>query len=329
MKDMLVLEKPVEYKLEPPDYDGLWKKIIGELFEQFTAFFAPDLHEEIDFSADFDALQQELNQEIMSQKGGKAIADKLFKVYLKNGKEKWFLIHVEVQDKDEEGFSDRMFRYFYRIYDRFDREIYAIALMTDVKKSKYAGPFNYSFYGTEINYRYNTYDFYGKDIEQLKQSSNPFATAVVAGIYASKSKQDVEIRYELKKSLVTSILEKYDTAAETTIDHLNSLIYFVDNLLKLPEEMKHKLREELNPYLGEEVITKMRAEKSNQPPTIAELIKDYKQEGREEGIEKGKREATINFAKMLLHENYEDSEIVKLTGLSKEEVEEQRQIMQE
>ena len=73
----------------------------------------------------------------------------------------------------------------------------------------------------------------------------------------------------------------------------------------------------------------MRAEKSNQPPTIAELIKDYKQEGREEGIEKGKREATINFAKMLLHENYEDSEIVKLTGLSKEEVEEQRQIMQE
>src|SRR5690625_1001631 len=88
MKDMLVLEKPVEYKLEPPDYDGLWKKIIGELFEQFTAFFAPDLHEEIDFSANFDVLQQELNQEIMSEKGGKAIADKLFKVYLKNGKEK-------------------------------------------------------------------------------------------------------------------------------------------------------------------------------------------------------------------------------------------------
>src|SRR5690625_2852728 len=166
MKDMLVLEKPVEYKLEPPDYDGLWKKIIGELFEQFTAFFAPDLHEEIDFSADFDALQQELNQEIMSQKGGKEIADKLFKVYLKNGKEKWILIHVEVQDRDEEDFPDRMFRYFYRIYDRFDREIYAIALLTDAKKSKYAGPFNYSFYGTKAYYEYNTYDFHWKDIIQ-------------------------------------------------------------------------------------------------------------------------------------------------------------------
>src|SRR5690625_1547683 len=138
MKEM-VLEKPADYKPKPPDYDGLWKKIIGELFEQFTAFFAPDLHEEIDFSADFDALQQELNQEIMSQKGGKEIADKLFKVYLKNGKEKWILIHVEVQDRDEEDFPDRMFRYFYRIYDWFDGEIYASCIMTYARTSRDTG----------------------------------------------------------------------------------------------------------------------------------------------------------------------------------------------
>src|SRR5699024_3751809 len=260
------------------------------------------------------------NQEIMNKKSGKVFTDKLFKVFMKNGKEKWILIHVEVQDKDEKDFYDRMFRYFYRIYARFDREIYAIALLTDANKSKYASHFNYSFYGTEVNYKYNTYDFHGKDIEQLKQSSNPFAIAVVAGIYASKSKQDVEIRYEFKKSLITSILEKYETAEGMTIDHLNSLIYFVDYLLKLPEEMKHRLREELNPYLGEEVITKMRAEKRNQPPTIAELI--------EEGKEEGKKEAIKDIVITLIRDNYSDENISEITKLTRKEVEEIRKAVQ-
>src|SRR5699024_5587990 len=176
------------------------------------------------------------------------------------------------------------------------------------------------------NYKYNTYDFYGKDIEQLKRSSNPFAIAVVAGIYAIKSKQDAEIRYAFKKSLVTSILEKYDTAAEATIDHLNSLIYFVDNLLKLPEEMKHKLREELNPYLGEEVITKMRAEKTNQPPTIAELMKEYEQEG----IEKGKKEAIKNISEAisLIRKNYSNEKISEITKLTSEDLGEIRKSIQ-
>src|SRR5699024_7198882 len=103
-------------------------------------------------------------------------------------------------------------------------------------------------------------------------------------------------------------------------DHLNSLIYFVDYLLKLPEEMKHRLREELNPYLGEEVITKMRAEKTNQPPTIAELI--------EEGKEEGKKEAIKDIAISLIRDNYSDEKISEITKLTREEVEEIRKAVQ-
>jgi len=45
MENVLVLEKPAVYQTNPTDYDGLWKKIIEELFEEFMLFFAPDLHE--------------------------------------------------------------------------------------------------------------------------------------------------------------------------------------------------------------------------------------------------------------------------------------------
>jgi len=96
MENALVLEKPTTYKTNATDYDGLWKKIIEDLFEEFMLFFAPVLHEEIDYSMDFDALQQEVHQQIIQIKGGKAIADKIFKVFLKNGREKWILVYTEI-----------------------------------------------------------------------------------------------------------------------------------------------------------------------------------------------------------------------------------------
>jgi predicted transposase/invertase (TIGR01784 family) len=338
MIEMIAAEKPADYGQEPatPDYDGLWKKIIGELFEEFTAFFAPALYEEIDFSADFDVLQQELHQEIMKKKAGKAFADKLFKVFLKDGKEKWVLIHVEVQDENQQDFPERMFRYFYRIYDRFNREIFAVALMTDVSQKADPGRFSYSFYGTEVDYRYHMYDFHGKDIEQLERSTNPFATAVIAGIYASRSKKDSDMRYTLKRSLITSILKKYDTAEGITIEHLNKLVYFVDCLLQLTDEMNDKLRIDLDPYLGKEVKTKMRAEKTEQPPTLAELIEEGKLEGRQEGKlegrqegkQEGGRETRESIVKVMLREKYAVQEIMKITGLSEDEIKEIQKHMQ-
>lgn len=83
----IVREKDPDYKLTP-DEDGLWKKIIAELFEEFMLFFAPDLSEEIVFSRSPDFLQQELYQKIIQKKKGRNHADQIVKVFLKNGEER-------------------------------------------------------------------------------------------------------------------------------------------------------------------------------------------------------------------------------------------------
>ncbi|MFK4997607.1 hypothetical protein ACI2OX_09005 [Bacillus sp. N9] len=62
----LVLEKPSTY--HHVDYDGLWKKLIYELFEEFVLFFAEDLYENIDFQKQPEFLQQELFKEIIQEK---------------------------------------------------------------------------------------------------------------------------------------------------------------------------------------------------------------------------------------------------------------------
>jgi hypothetical protein len=46
---------------------------------------------------------------------GKRLADVLVKVFLKDGSEKWLLIHIEVQGYYEKEFGRRMFIYNYRI----------------------------------------------------------------------------------------------------------------------------------------------------------------------------------------------------------------------
>src|SRR5690625_83355 len=85
------------------DYDGLWKKIIRDLFEEFILFFAPELHSLIDFNRTPNFLQQELYKEIIDNKKGKNIADLIVKVPLKSGTEKWVYIHIKVQGAQEIG----------------------------------------------------------------------------------------------------------------------------------------------------------------------------------------------------------------------------------
>ena len=92
----VLMEPPSNYSI---DQDGLWKKAIRDLFEDFLLFFAPELHAHVDFSKTPDFLQQELFQEVADKKKGRRMADKSVKVILKDGVEKWILIHVEVQSK--------------------------------------------------------------------------------------------------------------------------------------------------------------------------------------------------------------------------------------
>ena len=71
MVTAMIMEKSEVYGEPVVDQDGLWKKVIGELFEDFLLFFAPELHEHVDFTREPDFLQQELFQEVIDKKKGR------------------------------------------------------------------------------------------------------------------------------------------------------------------------------------------------------------------------------------------------------------------
>src|SRR5690349_10607105 len=91
------------------DFDSPWKEALDQFLESFLAFFFPSIHAAIDWSRRFEALDKEFQQIIRAAKVGKSLADKLFKVWRRDGLEQWLLIHVEVQGGHETAFAERMF----------------------------------------------------------------------------------------------------------------------------------------------------------------------------------------------------------------------------
>ncbi len=320
MGEVLILEKKVNY-LPGTDYDGLWKKIISELFEEFILFFAPDLYETIDFGKGIVFLEQELHKVIIKHKKGKRIADKIVKVSLKNGEEKYVFIHIEIQEKQDPDFSKRMFTYFYRLFDRFQENIYSIAILTDLSKSNNSEPFQYSFYGTELTYRFNTYKFNEADIPSLKKSTNPFAIAVLAGIYLHLTEKNYQKRYEVKKKLLKEFILSNQNLSS---NYAEALCYFIDYLLYLPGELTKQLTKELFIHIEKEANHMLYSEELKEAPTFAEYLKTVKEEGIEigieKGIEKGKMEEKRNLAAELLREGFSVEKVAKMVKLSIDEV---------
>ena len=75
-----------------------------------------------------------LQQVTADAQTGRKHADKLIKVQARHGQETWVLIHAEVQGEAESDFPARMYRYQYRLRDRYAVDIVSIAVLTDTNR---------------------------------------------------------------------------------------------------------------------------------------------------------------------------------------------------
>jgi len=225
--------------------DELWKKIIEDLFDDFVAFFMPDLYPHIDFSKGYTFLDKELFKLFPKSKGKKRFPDHLVRVFLKNGTEKWRLIHIEIQGYPDDVFPNRMFTYFYRIYDKYNQAIAALCIYIDSDEGFKPFRFEYDFFQTSFVYRFRTYKLLTQEEQPLIESDNPFAMTALVGLYQLKSGQSIQKKLELKIKLVRLLVSK--GFSKEKIAHL---FIFLDSLLTLPEKMEEIFEEEAMKLIG-------------------------------------------------------------------------------
>jgi hypothetical protein len=92
--------------------DALLKAAFEELFPYLLRFCFPDADKIFDFRKSFVFLDKELTELFpeLKKQGGSRFVDMLVKTFLKNGKEEWILVHIEIQGGSAKGFPKRMFQ---------------------------------------------------------------------------------------------------------------------------------------------------------------------------------------------------------------------------
>ncbi|PUV22916.1 hypothetical protein [Sphingobacterium athyrii] len=288
--------------------DPLWKSILEQTFSHFLRFIFPDTDAVFDLSRPFDYLDKEFERLFPPESTGKGVryVDKLVKVFLKDGSEQFVLCHLEIQSNKGRGdLAERMFRYYYRIWDRYKVPITAIAILADENASYRPVVYSREFMGTTLRYDFNSYKILDQEESVLRSNENPFSVIVLTALLTIKNKKISDeglkaIKHDLYDEMIKREMDK-DTR-QGLYDFLTYYVSF-DN-----EEVLSIFEEEIKTKIG----------RSDTMGTQEYLLDKAEKKGIQKGIQKGKIEGKIE---MLRELGFTIAEICQKLGLAKPEVE--------
>lgn len=159
---------------------------------------------------------------------GVRFVDQLVKVYLKDGGEKYVLCHIEVQSSKGKGdLAERMFHYYYKVYDKYKAPITTIAILVDESSNYNPSSYKVEFMGTIIHYNFNCYKILDQIESALRDDSNPFAVVVLTTLLAIKNKKvsDEKLK-DIKLGLYDEMMKR-EMDKKTRQGLYNFLTYYV------------------------------------------------------------------------------------------------------
>jgi hypothetical protein len=284
------------------DYDSPWKDILEHYLPDFFAFFFPHIHAEIDWTRPPVFLDKELQQVVRDAELGRRLADKLVQVWRRDGSDAWVLIHIEVQGQEEGDFTQRMFVYAYRLFDRYRRPVVSLAILGDERATWRPSQFTLELWGCKHQFTFPVIKLldYRARWDELEASANPFATVVMAHLTAQTTRQNAPERARAKLHLTRRL---YSLGYQRQ-DILN-LFHFIDWLLHLPEDLETQFWQALQAY---EETQKMPYITSVERMGIQKGIEqgfqqghvEGRAEGRAEGRTEGRTEGLLSGIKLLL-----------------------------
>ncbi len=250
------------------NHDRLFKELLTTFFVEFIELFFPDIVEYLEADS-LEFIDKEIFTDITA--GARREADLLVKCRFQ-GRETFFLIHLEHQSKREKDFARRMFFYFARLTEKFALPVFPIALFSydkpnTTEKSQYLVEFphrkvvEFNFAVIQLN-RLNWRDFISRD--------NPAASALMAKMGITNAD-----RVTAKKECLRMIARLKLDPARTQL-----LGGFVDSYLRLLEKERKKLE------------TEMRKLPSKEKEEVMEIMTSWKEEGIEIGVKQGLRRET-------------------------------------
>lgn len=263
------------------NYDSPWKMILERHFQQMVEFMLPEIAEDIDWSFKPQFLDKEL---LAIQKGtevGKKLADKLIKVCKKEGQKIWVILHIEIQGSKEANFAERIYQYYFRIYEKYNVPTMCLAILTDPNNNWRPTQYQRALWGCKSTLEFPIIKLldYANRQEELALSKNPIAKVIEAHLAALNSRGHAGLKFENKLRMTKSLYH-----LGYTREDVQGLYVFIDYILQLPEELEHEFIMVMKKY--EEEVN-MQYISSAQRLGRKEGIEIGLKQGIEQGIEQG------------------------------------------
>ena len=283
------------------NHDRLFKELLTTFFVEFLELFFPELVEYLEADS-LEFIDKEIFTDITA--GERREADLLVKCRFQ-GRETFFLIHLEHQSKREKAFARRMFLYFARLSEKYALPVYPIAVFSyDKPKTLEENQYVVSFADKKVvEFNFAVIQLNRLNWRDFLTSNNPIASALMAKMGIAP-----EDRVTAKKECLRMIARLKLDSART---HL--LGGFVDMYLKLLEKERKKFERELQKLPMQE-----REE-------VMELRTTWEEDGIKIGFQKGKQEGLTTIILRLLKKRFgtiDEPTESKLSKLSVKKLEE-------
>jgi len=209
-------------------------------------------------------------------------------VWRRDGVDAWVLAHIEVQSQEEAIFAHRMFVYYYRLLDRYARQVASFAVLGDERQGWRPSRYETALWGCELRFTYpivKLRDYRARRAE-LEASDNPFATVVLAHLAVQDTRRGAPRRREVKLALTRRLYERGYSR-----ERVLSLFRFIDWLLELPAKQETLFWREIQEYEEERAMPYVTSvERSGLARGRAEGRDEGRAEGRDEGRAEGRDE---------------------------------------
>jgi hypothetical protein len=271
------MNKPKPPDRQRRDEDSAWKELLDRHFADFLKFFFPTIHAAIDWSRKPIFLDKELPKLGPRHLRGHRLADKLAKVWRKNGRPLFVILHGEIQGRAGAVFNERMYVYNYRIADRFNCPVVSLGIVTGSTGQVVLGRYETKLWGCQTSFKFPVVkldDWRGREAELLA-STEPFALVVLAHLKVRAKKNTTAHKYAVKRELSLLLFER-----DYSTEYKQSILRFLDWMFRLPAPAELKLDKEIDALTGGKAMQfvthwERRGEKRGR--------KLGRQEGREEG----------------------------------------------
>ncbi len=294
------------------DWDTPWKEVLHLCFRDFLRYCFPEIATQIDWTKEYTFLDKELKRVSRDFVVGHQIADMLIKVWMRpetgttESEEVWILFHLELQSTRSSDFAKRMCRYYVRIWERYDKPVVSIAILSDQHPNWRPSQYQQVQCKCRLMLEYLVVKIldYRDQRAALEASSNLFAPVILSQLIAIETEENSKERLHQRIALSQRLYAR-GLFSEFQISRMMNIFDFMlplDALLMLEYEDAIQEIEEKHSMTYTDRIEQRGIDKGWYAGLEAgrrEQAEARWQEGLQEGLQEGRQEGVALFKQFL------------------------------